>query len=403
MPLLPGLTTDNFAGATLDGIRTLYHGSAGGASYDISWAQDANGQRVCLPEIRFIRVDVLSGKAEIDGFAAVARQPRHACGPVAAQLGPAAAFQETFATDPATRGWQTFGDPSLFHWNAAEQNLEVTWDSSHTNSFFGVPLGVIVTKSDDFRFSFDLRLSEIRAGSTPGKSNEFEIALGLLNYASATNANAFRGAGQSPTYGVRNLVEFDYFPDAGFGDTFATTMVSTNNRIFPVHNFPLAMTTGDTFRITLSYTAGDQLLRTTATKNGVAFGLPPNNSLGDLSFSGKPDFRVDSFAVISYSDAIQTGPPAYHGSILARGTVDNVEILVPKLPVSNLRLRLLDSRWRVEFTSVTNWIYTLERSTDLSGWLPAAAVSNGNGATLDLADTNAPAANAFYRIRAERP
>ncbi len=74
VPLSPGLTAADFGGATLDDIRTLYQGSGGGASYDISWAQDADGQSVFLPEIHFIRVDVLSGKAEIDGFATVARQ-----------------------------------------------------------------------------------------------------------------------------------------------------------------------------------------------------------------------------------------------------------------------------------------------------------------------------------------
>src|SRR5436190_4797733 len=96
----------------------------------------------------------------------------------AALPGGAAVFQENFATDPFARGWRTFGDSSLFNWNVANQNLEVTWDSSHTNSFFHLPLGTIVTKSDDFSFSFDVRLSDIRLGVTPGKTNEFQIAAG---------------------------------------------------------------------------------------------------------------------------------------------------------------------------------------------------------------------------------
>ena len=76
-PVQPRLTQDDFAGRTLDEIRAFYRGSAGGASYDISWARDARGRRVFLPFIRFIRVEVLSGKSEIDGFAAVERpRPR---------------------------------------------------------------------------------------------------------------------------------------------------------------------------------------------------------------------------------------------------------------------------------------------------------------------------------------
>jgi hypothetical protein len=75
VPLLPGLGADDFAGATLDDIRALYGGSAGGASYDISWAQDAAGNSVFLPTIHFIRVEVIGGKAEIDAFAAIGRVP----------------------------------------------------------------------------------------------------------------------------------------------------------------------------------------------------------------------------------------------------------------------------------------------------------------------------------------
>lgn len=74
IPLDPDLRPSDFAGATLEGMQALYRGSAGGASYDISWAQNARGHRVFLPEIRFIRIDVLSGRAEIDGFAAVLRR-----------------------------------------------------------------------------------------------------------------------------------------------------------------------------------------------------------------------------------------------------------------------------------------------------------------------------------------
>jgi hypothetical protein len=75
VPLVPGLAADDFAGATMEDIRAIYSSSAGGASYDISWAQDAAGNRVFLPAIQFVRVEVLSGKAEIDGFAVVGRGP----------------------------------------------------------------------------------------------------------------------------------------------------------------------------------------------------------------------------------------------------------------------------------------------------------------------------------------
>lgn len=74
IPVSPELRPADFAGATLEDIQTLYNGAGGGASYDISWAMDAMGNAVSLPTIRFIRVDVLSGKAEIDAVATIERQ-----------------------------------------------------------------------------------------------------------------------------------------------------------------------------------------------------------------------------------------------------------------------------------------------------------------------------------------
>jgi hypothetical protein len=70
-PVNPSLTGSDFAGQGLDGIRSLYNGSAGGMGYDIGWAQDDFGNSVSLPSVSFVRVDVLSGKSEIDAFAAV--------------------------------------------------------------------------------------------------------------------------------------------------------------------------------------------------------------------------------------------------------------------------------------------------------------------------------------------
>ena len=67
----PTLSANDFAGATLDDIRALYDGSAGGTGFDISSARDALGRRVPLSFIRFVRIEVLSGKAEVDAFSGV--------------------------------------------------------------------------------------------------------------------------------------------------------------------------------------------------------------------------------------------------------------------------------------------------------------------------------------------
>ena len=75
-PTLPGLAPADFAGATLEDIRMLYQGSAGGTPYDISWAVDASGRGVRLPEVRFVRIDVLSGKSEIDAVSTVTHKTK---------------------------------------------------------------------------------------------------------------------------------------------------------------------------------------------------------------------------------------------------------------------------------------------------------------------------------------
>ena len=53
----------------------------------------------------------------------------------------AAVISENFSTNPRARGWKNFGDTNLFRWNATNQNLEVTWDSARTNSFFQLHCG----------------------------------------------------------------------------------------------------------------------------------------------------------------------------------------------------------------------------------------------------------------------
>lgn len=71
-PVHPGLTAQDFAGATVEDIRSLYQGSGGGTGYNFDWAED--GKKSDLAWIRYVRVEVLSGKAEIDAFVAVERR-----------------------------------------------------------------------------------------------------------------------------------------------------------------------------------------------------------------------------------------------------------------------------------------------------------------------------------------
>src|SRR2546426_7403975 len=149
---------------------------------------------------------------------------------VAAAFSGAATIEETFASDPATHGWRSNGDASLFHWNSAGGKLAVTWDSSKPNSFFCHPLGTILAKTEDCSLAFDLRLTDIAIGVNSNKQSAFELAVGFINLADAMQTHFLRGVGINPITGPRNLIEFDYFPDSGFGATISPTIVSSNNQ-----------------------------------------------------------------------------------------------------------------------------------------------------------------------------
>jgi hypothetical protein len=71
LPVNPALSAGSFSGLDLGGIHNLYGGSGGGTAFDLSWAIDAEGAPVHLPDISFLRIDVLDGVAQIDGVVAV--------------------------------------------------------------------------------------------------------------------------------------------------------------------------------------------------------------------------------------------------------------------------------------------------------------------------------------------
>ena len=74
IPADPTLTAADFAGLTEAQIHALYYGSAGGTGYDLATAQDAKGRPVHIQWIKFVRIEVLSGKADVDGVSAVSNQ-----------------------------------------------------------------------------------------------------------------------------------------------------------------------------------------------------------------------------------------------------------------------------------------------------------------------------------------
>ncbi|MDP7584190.1 MAG: hypothetical protein QF920_00175, partial [Verrucomicrobiota bacterium] len=215
LPVNPALAKGDFAGGGLAMFTELYDGSGGGTGYDLGWAVDAAGKPVALGQVRFVRLEVLSGKAEIDAVSDVRPRTDNLDWHI-----------ENFSANPLANGWAAHGDESLFEWDAEGEALAVTWDSEKPNSNFHRPLGLTLTEADTFAFAFDIALDEVKAGHLDGQPYTFEVALGLINSKSAKADGFSRGTGSDSP----NLVEWDYFPDTGFGATISPTIVSAKNQ-----------------------------------------------------------------------------------------------------------------------------------------------------------------------------
>lgn len=316
-----------------------------------------------------------------------------------ATTGRAGTLEETFTSLPAR--WVSTGDASLFHWNATRGDLEVTWDSSRSNSYFALPLGTTLTRQDDFSLSFEIFLSDVSAGLNPGKPNPFQLSVGLLNLGAASQPGFLRGTGfTSP-----DLVEFSYFPDPGgewmWGPSLTAMMADWTGTNWCRGGFAsLALDTGAVYRVTMVFTAQDQKLRTTLMKNGVSAGeIDPAQPVESFV-----NFHVDHLAIMSYSEAGQD--PGYSGSILAHGTIDNLTVTLPAPPIGNVAGRSEDGAWKVRFTGKDGWVYRLRRGTadqQSESWSVVSPDLEGtDGGTLTLTDAAPPPAGAFYRVEAAR-
>jgi hypothetical protein len=75
LPVNPSLTLASFTGQTSAQALSLYNGSAGGASYSISWAEDGGGNAVNLPSISYVKVEGTSGFGYVDAISRVQDVP----------------------------------------------------------------------------------------------------------------------------------------------------------------------------------------------------------------------------------------------------------------------------------------------------------------------------------------
>ena len=151
------------------------------------------------------------------------------------------------------------------------------------------------------------------------------------------------------------------------------------------------VTLGQVFQIKMSYSSAARQLTTVTTNNGQMYGTAQV-----ISVPANFDFRVGSFSVSSYSNQ------KADGSILAHGVIDNVVVTTPDSPIQQLTGGFGTNGWQVQFFSRSNWVYTLERTTDFAAWTTVTSTSS-TGGMLSLVDTSPPSLRSFYRISAARP
>ena len=373
LPVNPALDKGDFAAGGLAKFTELYDGSGGGTGYDLGWAVDAAGKPVALAQVRFVRLEVLSGKAEIDAVSDV--QPRtdnldwHI---------------ENFSANPLANGWAAHGDESLFEWDAEGGALAVTWDSEKPNSNFHRPLGLTLTEADTFAFAFDIALDEVKAGHLDGQPYTFEIAVGLMSIESAKADGFSRGTGtDSP-----NLVEWDYFPDTGFGATISPAIASGKSQFAAGFTFPAELVVGKKYSVRMEYDPAERTLKTFMLENDKAWKAIKTVALAD-DFVG---FAVDAFSISSYT------AKGSELSLLANGRVDNLAIGVGRSKPRIVNTRLADGQWTARSFGYGTADYLLERSADLRGWQPVRNGVREDGFYLRLIDENPSLGDGFYRL-----
>jgi len=298
-----------------------------------------------------------------------------------ASLAQATLVREKFLTDPVADGWKVYGVTNLFQWNADAHVLNVTWDSSQTNSYYYLPLDRTYTKADGFFVQFDLNLTDTAA------VGYFQVAAGLCNFSNATSATFSRSTGVSP-----NLFEFDYFPDGpnSYGPSIDASMVDQSNQFYFAFDDSQPMANETTYHVELIHWPGTSAIVGCVYTNGQPFTKFPK-----VDNYGANDFKLDTLAIFNYT----TTDDPYGDSLLAHGTISNIAFASP-LPIGLVQP---SAAAKVQFGSDTNWLYTLQQSTDLVNWSAATPATPGNGTNLVLQANNPPADHAAYRVDATLP
>ena len=291
---------------------------------------------------------------------------------------------ETFDSDPLTKGWSVHGDKSLFEWDEDSESLRVKWDTERPSSFFYKPLGRVLTESNSFAFTFQITLDSVKAGYLEGKPYTFQVALGLLNISSAIDKNFNRGTGSDSP----NLVEWDYFPDTGFGATVSPAVASDKSEFSAGFTFPAELLIGKTYSIKLIYNSEERVLKTEMLEDGKSWETIQTVEISS-DFSG---FFVDTFSISNFSAKDS------ESSLLAIGTVDEIALVTSDTLPKLFGVKINGSQWEAKSFLIEPEIWKVESSNDVLNWNRAILDSDSLNYFQYFNDTVTNKEFQFYRL-----
>jgi len=296
-----------------------------------------------------------------------------------------------FTEDPFAAGWRVLGVTNLFVWKASEGVMEIRWDSSQPNSAFYLPLDWTLDRRERFAIEWEMTVAEVHAGVRPGKPFAFELAVGFFRKEDVVAEGFRRGTGVD----ARNLVEWDFFPDTGYGATVWPTVISSEGRFnynsssdYVIWDLPI----GKPVRGRLTFDGKKSMLETEVWVDGQQ-AFPPLQVPLHPSFS---NFQVDAVGFLSYSDA------GSNGSLQARAMVRWVRVTVPDRPIRSIRLVRGPQGWVVRFQGRSGWRYELLESEDLRHWTVVTECRMEADGWVELPVPVSKSRQRFYRVRTER-
>ena len=177
------------------------------------------------------------------------------------------------------------------------------WDSEKQTSSLFFPFGRQLSHEVDFSASVVFQLRSLDIEFDPGSFYGFQLSLGFFNSERVFLESYRRITGSDSP----DLVEWDFFPDTGFGATISPTIVDSASQFFPTFNFPIDLPVDEDIEVTLEYVSEFRELRSTLRAGEGELRAMETVKLpgpDDDSFAG---FMVDSFGFTSFRDFDDSG------------------------------------------------------------------------------------------------